>query len=89
MELVHLKKMPALSDLVLTGTAITGDGLQHLSGMESLRRLYLPGTRVPFAVLEEWHRTIPSVTVRHDQGLLEANTGAKPAPSGEVPPPIE
>ena len=89
MELVHLKKMPTLRELTLTGTAITGDGLQHLSGMESLRQLYLHGTQVPFAELEEWHRANPSVTVRHDQGLLEAETGTKPASSGEVPPPVE
>jgi hypothetical protein len=55
--------MSNLRDLTLSGPHITDRGLVHLVGLRNLRHLYLSGTGVSKAGLEELKRSLPKTQI--------------------------
>ena len=62
--LEHLKGLPRLQSLVLTGTKVSDAGLKHLKGLTQLRYLDLSGTKVTAAGVKRLQQALPNCLIQ-------------------------
>ena len=64
-DLVLLAEVPGLTQLMLTGTAVSDTGLAHLYGLEKLKTVDLTETQVSAAGVARLRSVLPRATIYH------------------------
>ena len=64
-DLVLLAEVPGLTQLMLTGTAVSDTGLAHLHGLEKLKTVDLTETQVSAAGVASLRSVLPRATIYH------------------------
>jgi len=62
-EVEHLKRLPQLEELGLTGTQITDAGLGYLKGLTNLKVLFLSPSKVTASDVAKLQKALPNCAI--------------------------
>jgi len=68
--LTELRKMPNLAFLNVSHTNVSDDCIEHLCDAAQLQKVYISGTRITAAGLEQLHRRRPDIIVVRNRPML-------------------
>ena len=71
----HLSAAPALTLIVLDGTAVTDEGLSHLAEVPTLKNVFAEKTSISEPGIMDFHDRRPDCRIQYDGGVIAAESG--------------